>query len=101
MWLTTLRGPGTCPTGAVTLIGSRAARVGSPGVTNETGEILMKKLLVMALAIVGGAVAMPGSADANVFCDAYDAVNSRLGHPVQAYCIDDPTPIDDLLELQP
>jgi hypothetical protein len=64
----------------------------------------MKKLLLVAVAVAGGAVAMPGQADANVICDAYDAVNSRLGHPVQAYCIDDPSPIDDvlgLIELQP
>ena len=60
----------------------------------------MKKLLVVAAAIVGGAVAMPGPAQANPICDAYDAVNSRLGHPVQAYCIDDPNPIWDLLEPQ-
>jgi hypothetical protein len=61
----------------------------------------MKKVLVVAAAIAGAAVAVPGPAQANPICDAYDAVNARLGHPVDAYCIDDPSPLDDPIELQP
>ena len=62
----------------------------------------MKKLLAVATAVVLGAVvAVPGPAEANPICDVYDAVNRAAGYPVQAYCIDDPSPLDDLLELQP
>ena len=59
----------------------------------------MKKLLLIAAAVVGGAVAMPGQAQANPICDVYDAATSRLGYPVQAYCIDDPSWLDDLGDL--
>lgn len=61
----------------------------------------MKKMLLVAGAIVAGAVAMPGAAEASpIYCDAWNAVQDRLDRDI-AYCIDDPSPIDDLLTLEP
>ena len=58
----------------------------------------MKKVLVVAAAVVGGAVAMPGPAEANPICDVWNYAQDKLDRDI-AYCIDDPSPLDDLLEL--
>jgi predicted NUDIX family NTP pyrophosphohydrolase len=60
----------------------------------------MKKVLVVAAAIAGGAIALPGQADANPICDVWNAAQRTLDREI-GYCIDDPGPLDHLFELQP
>ena len=60
----------------------------------------MKRVLLVAAAVVGGAVAMPNPAQANPICDVWNAAQNALDREL-AYCIDDPSPLDDLIVLEP
>lgn len=64
----------------------------------------MRKTLIVAATAVAGAMTLPGSASAGpIYCDAWNAVQERVGQDI-AYCIDDPNPteekIRELLELE-
>jgi hypothetical protein len=61
----------------------------------------MRKTLIAAAAVLGAvAVSLPSTASANPVCDAWAFVQKQTGRDI-AYCIDDPSALDDLLTLEP
>jgi hypothetical protein len=60
----------------------------------------MRKMLIAAVAVLGVAVSLPSGASANPVCDAWAFVQKQTGRDI-AYCIDDPSALDDLLTLEP